>query len=65
MAASGEHLLQMVSYLHAGSQVKPQTVKIRMQMRAGKKGNKNNERWSLGVLFALDKNWFEKKQSSV
>ena len=35
-----ELLLQMVMHLHAGSHVKPRRVKMRMQMRAGRKGHK-------------------------
>ena len=35
MAAPSVLILQMVTYLHAGSHIKPRRVKIRMQMRAG------------------------------
>ena len=50
MAAPSELILQIVTYLFAGSHVKPRRVKISMQMRAGRKGHKDNKRWSLGVL---------------
>ena len=36
-------LLQMVTYLHTGSNIKPRRVKTHMQMRAGRKGHKKNE----------------------
>ena len=67
MAAPSEFTSEMVTYLHADSHVKPLRVKIRMQMKkTGRKRHKNNECWSLGgLVFALDKNWFEEKQRSV
>ena len=42
MAALSKLLLQMVTHLHADSHVKPRRVKMRMQMRAGRKEHKNN-----------------------
>ena len=42
MAAPSELLSQMAMYLHASSHVKPQRVKMRIQMRAGRKEHKNN-----------------------
>ena len=42
MAALSKLLLQMVTHLHTGSHVKPQRVKMFMQMRAGRKEHKNN-----------------------
>ena len=65
MAAHIELISQMVTYLHTGSHIKPGRVKIHMQMKAGRKGHKNNKRWLLCVLFASDKNWLEGKQRSV
>ena len=41
MAALSELLLQMVTYFHAGSHVKPE--REDMQMSAGRKEHKNNE----------------------
>ena len=43
MAALSELILQMVTYFHAGSHVKPRRVKVHMQMMAGRKEHKNNE----------------------
>ena len=45
MATPSEHILQMVTYFHAGSHIKPW--RVEMQMRAGRKGHKNNEHQSL------------------
>ena len=57
MAALSELILQMVTYFHAGSHVKPWRVKKHMQMRAGRKEHKNNERChSASFVFALDTN---------
>ena len=57
MAALSELISQMVTYLHAGSHIKPQRVKMHMQMRAGRKEHKNNECCHLvSFAFALDKN---------
>ena len=47
MATPSKLILQTVTYLHAGSHVKPRRVKMHMQMRAGRKGHKNNERQPL------------------
>ena len=60
MAAPSELISQMVTYLHADSHVKPRRVKMRMQMRAGRK----ERRHSASFAFALDKNWLEEKQRS-
>ena len=66
MAALSELISQMVTYLPAGSHVKPWRVNVRMQMRAGRKEHKNNERQHLGSFaFALDKNWLEEKRQSA
>ena len=43
MAALSGLILQMVTYFHAGSHIKPRRVKTHMQMRAGRKGHKKNE----------------------
>ena len=51
MAALSELLLQMVTYLHASSRVKPRRVKTHMQIRAGWKGHKNDERWVFCFAF--------------
>ena len=57
MAALSELLLQMVMHLHAGSHVKPWRVKMRMQMRAGRKEYKSNgRRHSVFFAPALDMN---------
>ena len=64
MAAPSELISHVVMYLLAGSQVKPRRVKMGMQMRAGRKGHKNNK-CCLSGLFDLDKNWLEEKQWSV
>ena len=66
MAALSKLILQMVTYLHAGSHVKPRRVKMHMQMRAGRKEHKNNKHCHSGSFaFALDKNWLEEKRWSV
>ena len=44
MAAMSKLILQMVRYFHTGSHLKPQSVKTGMQMKAGRKEHKNNER---------------------
>ena len=65
MATQSELISQMVTYLHIGSHVKPRKVKMRIQMRAGRKEHKNNERrHSASFAFELDKNWLEEKQRS-
>ena len=57
MAALSELLLQMVTHLYASSHVKPQRVKIHMQMRAGRKEHKNNGHRHFGFFApALDMN---------
>ena len=43
MATLSELILQMVTYFHVDSHVKPWKVKMHMQMRAGRKEHKNNE----------------------
>ena len=53
MAAPSELISQMITYLHAGSHIKPWRAKICMQMRAGRKGHKNNEHWSLCIFFCF------------
>ena len=53
MAALSELLWQMVMHFHAGSHVKPLRVKMRMQMRAGRKEHKNNGRRHSGCLLLL------------
>ena len=53
MAALSKLISQMVTYLHAGSHVKLQRVKMRMQKRADRKGHKKNERWSVRTRFLL------------
>ena len=40
IAALSELILQMVMYFHADSHVRPQRVKMRMQMRADRKEHK-------------------------
>ena len=42
-----EFISQMVTHLHTSSHIKPRRVKMRMQMRASRKGHKNNDCWSL------------------
>ena len=57
MAALTELISQMVMYFHAGSHVRPRRVKMRMQMRAGRKEHKNNKRChSVFFAFVLDTN---------
>ena len=66
MAALNEITLQMVTYLHADNHVKPRRAKMPMQMKAGRKEHKNNERHhSVSFAFVLDKNWIEGKWQSV
>ena len=50
MAALSELILQMVKYFHASSHIIPWRVKTRMQIRAGRKEHKNNERRHLGLF---------------
>ena len=57
MATLTEFISQMVMYLHISSHIKPRTVKMRMQMRVGRKEHKNNECChSAPFALALDKN---------
>ncbi len=51
IAALSELISQMVKYLHASSHVKPQRVKMHMQMRAGRKGHKKIQRGSVTTSF--------------
>ena len=51
MAALSELILQMVTYLYTGSHIKPRRVKTHMQMKAGRKGHKKNERGSAMMSF--------------
>ena len=50
IAAFSELISQMVTYLNAGSHIKTWRVKMRMQMRAGRKEHKNIRTSSLKVL---------------
>ena len=50
MAALSELILQMVTYFHAGSHVKPWSVKTRMQMGAGRKKHKPTNVVTWGFL---------------
>ena len=56
MAALSKFMPQMVTYLHAGSHIKPRRVKTLMQMRAGRKGHKKNKRRSRRMILK----WFLK-----
>ena len=54
MAAPSELILQRVTYFHASSHIKPQSVQMRMQMKAGRKEHKNNgSRHSESFFFLL------------
>ena len=53
MAAPSKLTSHTVMYLLMDSHVKPQSVKILMQMRAGRKGYKNKKRWSLTIHFCF------------
>ena len=52
MAALSELLLQMVMCFHASSHVKPWRVKMRMQMRTGRKEHKNNRHRHSGCFYS-------------
>ena len=43
MASPSKLISQMVTYLHTGSHIKPRRVKMRMQIKAGRKEHKKNE----------------------
>ena len=51
IAALSELISQTVTYLHAGSHVKPRRVKTRMKMKAGRKGHKKNEHGPAMMIF--------------
>ena len=66
MAALSELILQIVTYFHAGSHIKPWRVKMHLQMREGRKEHKNNEhRHLVFSAFALDMNWLELNMKEV
>ena len=64
MVTLNELILQLVTYFHAGSHIKPWRVKMRMQMRAGRKEHKNNKHHH-SASFVLDISWLEEKYRSV
>ena len=61
MAASSELISQIVAHVHTGNHIKPQRVKMCIQMRAGRKGQTTN----VVTWGSLDKNWLEEKQRLV
>ena len=50
MAALSKLLLQLVTHFHTGICIKLWKVKMHMQMRAGRKGHKKNERGSAKLV---------------